>query len=172
MCVGTHAGVKDTGTGDKDKRGMREPSPHSPAANCTHTLLGPTKWLLPDTAPPTHEASREVAARPFWDVLGLGLQCSEGKQHPFQVSQGRGEQPRGSSRVAPACAHTDAHTSPSSQWLGSFPPLGPNSDKSHVWWTKTHKAPATRKHTHGFTHSYSLSLTDTRIHMVQADQSS
>ena len=118
---------------------MKGQSPNSPAAHITPTPICPAMWLLEgnqravDTCrnrlhwadhpwPPSRKAE-EVAAGPFWNSLGLGLQCSEGKQHPFRVSRGQREWPRGSSCVALACAHRGTHFTEFSE-AGLLPTTG------------------------------------------------
>ena len=47
---------------------------------------------------------------------------------------------------SPVNTQTHMHHPVLSGWTRS-PPLGPKSDKSHIWWTKPHEATATHRHT-------------------------
>ena len=85
----------------------------------------------------------------LWD-WGFNAQKESSTPFRFHGANGNGHV---AAAVWLSLVHTEAHTSPSSQWLGSFPPLGLKSDQSHIWWTKTHKATATRRHTRFHTQS-------------------
>lgn len=100
VCKYTLAGVKDTGTGDKDKRGMKGQSPNSPAAHLTPTPICPAMWLLEgnqravDTCryrlhwadhpwPPPLQESRGSGPRAFLELSGTGAPVLRRKAAPL-----------------------------------------------------------------------------------------
>lgn len=112
-----------------------------------------------------------MATRPFWNSLGLGLHGSEGKQHPFRVSRGQREWPRGSSCVALACAHRGTHFKFSV--TGLLPTTGAKErqvphmvDKNTQSHRHTHTLSRTvcLSQTHGCIWSKQISLPETSIY--------
>ena len=107
VCKYTLAGVKDTGTGDKDKTGMKEQSPNSPAAPLTPTPFCPTMWLLegnqravdtcryrlcwagnPTTTPAPLQESRGSGHQAFLELSGTGASWLRRKAAPLSGFMG------------------------------------------------------------------------------------
>lgn len=168
-------------------RGLSEQSPNSPAADCTPTLLCPPCGCHRETRTQTrrpfldtglHQAgnpaslskpTREGDSR-FQGFLGLGLQCSEVKQHPFQVSTG----PRTTATWRQLCGscqctntHMHDHYPVLSAWARSLPP-GPKNDKSTHMVDKNTQSHS-RPQTHTPLHTRPRPFSDTQMHMVQTD---
>lgn len=103
-------------------------------------------------------------------VLRLGLQCSEVKPHPFQVSTG----PRSTATWRQLCGsclctntHTHEHYPVLSAWAHSLP-LGPKNGKSTHMVDKNTQSHS-RPQTYTPLHTQPRPFSDTQMHMVQID---
>lgn len=135
VCKYTLAGSEGYRYRGQGQKGMKGSLQTPPAAHLTptpicprHVAAGgePGQWTLAETGsigqttpgPPAGK-QRKWPPGAAWNSLGLGLSAPEGKQHPFRV-HGANVNGHVAAAVWLSLVHTEAHTSPDSQRLGSF----------------------------------------------------